>query len=87
VSADFVASDYCYQIEMQTALEREAKGEAKVVPVILRACAWSDAPFGKLQALPKDAKPVTSWPNHDEAWNDVAQGIKKVADELRSRSR
>jgi internalin A len=87
VSADFVASDYCYEIEMQTALEREAKREAKVVPVILRACNWSDAPFSKLQALPKDAEPVTSWSNRDEAWNDVAKGIKKVAEEFRSRRR
>ena len=85
VSADFLASDYCFEIEMQTVLEREAKGEAKVVPVILRACDWSDAPFSKLQGLPKDMKPVTSWSNRDEAWTDVAKGIKKVVEEFRSK--
>lgn len=84
VSADFAASDYCIETEMKTALEREAKGEAKVVPVILRACEWDSAPFSKLQALPKDGKPVTSWLNRDEAWNDVAKGIKKVLEEFRS---
>ena len=61
VSADFLASDYCYQEEMGMALEREANGEARVVPVILRACDWKGAPFGKLQGFPKDMKPVTSW--------------------------
>jgi internalin A len=60
VSSDFVASDYCYEIEMRTALERHEKVEAKVVPIILRACQWRDALFGKLQALPKDGKPVMS---------------------------
>jgi hypothetical protein len=69
------------------ALEREAKGEARVVPVILRACDWKGAPFGKLQGFPKDMKPVTSWPNRDEAWADVAAGIRKVVEELRSRRR
>ncbi len=83
VSADFLASDYCYEIEMKTALERHSKAQAKVVPVILRACDWQDAPFGKLQGLPKDTNPVTSWPIRDEAWNDVAQGIKRTVDEMR----
>jgi hypothetical protein len=85
VSADFVASDYCYEIEMKTALERHERSEAKVVPIILRACQWRDAPFGRLQALPKDGKPVTSWPNRDEAWTDVAEGIKRTVEEIRRR--
>lgn len=85
VSADFLASDYCQEIEMQIALEREARGEATVVPVVLRACDWQAAPFGKLQALPKDAKPVTSWSNRDEAWSDVANGIKRLVNEIRLR--
>ena len=87
VSADFLASDYAYEIEMTTALNREAKGEVRVVPVILRACEWRDAPFGKLQGFPKDMKPVASWPNRDEAWSDVARGLKNVADSIRRERR
>ena len=83
VSADFLASDYCYETEMKLALEREVSGEARVVPVTLRACDWKGALFGKLQGFPKDMKPVTSWPNRDEAWTDVAAGIRKVAEQLR----
>lgn len=83
VSADYVASDYCYQTEMKMALEREKKSEARVVPVILRACEWQGAPFGKLLGLPKDMKPITSWANRDEAWTDVAGGIRKIAETLR----
>lgn len=76
VSADFIASDFCYSTEMQRALERQATGDALVIPVILRPCDWKDAPFSKLQALPKDAKPVTSWGNRDEAFVNVAQGLR-----------
>lgn len=76
MSADFLASDYCYDVEMQRALARHQAGEAAVLPVILRACNWSRAPFAKLQALPRDAKPVKSWANRDDAWTNVAAGIE-----------
>jgi len=76
VSSDFLASNYCYDIEMVRALERDKAGEAIVIPVILRPCDWTEAPFSKLQALPKDAKPVTTWANRDEAFLDVARGIR-----------
>jgi len=62
VSPDFLASDYCYDIEMKRAMERHHAGKAIVIPVILRACDWHHAPFGKLNATPRDGKPVTQWP-------------------------
>ena len=84
ISADFIASDYCYDIEMRRALERHASGEARVIPVILRAVEWTGAPFGHLQALPTDARPVTSWSNRDEAFADVARGVRKAVTEIRA---
>ena len=78
VSADFIASEYCYKKEMTKALQRHEEGEARVIPIILRDVNWSSAPFGHLQALPKDGKPVTSWHNRDSAWRDVSEQIAKV---------
>ncbi|WP_437281283.1 TIR domain-containing protein [Sorangium sp. So ce375] len=75
VSSDFLASDYCYDVEMKRALARCDSDEARVLPVILRDCMWSSAPFARLHALPKDAKPITSWRNRDEAWTNVVRGI------------
>jgi hypothetical protein len=80
VSSDFIASDYCWNIEMKRAMERHKAGEACVIPVILRPVNWERAPFGRLQALPKNAKPVTSWGNRDEAFLDISQGIEAVVD-------
>src|SRR5262249_24990425 len=85
VSADFIASDYCYEIEMKRALERHEKKEARVNPIIIRDCKWQTAPFAKLQGLPKDGKAVDLWPKKDSAWRAVADGIKKVAMELRKK--
>jgi len=83
VSPDFMNSDYCYSIEMQQAMERHERGEACAIPVILRAVSWQGV-LGKLQALPTDAKPVisASWHNIDEAFLDVAEGIRKVVEEV-----
>ena len=83
ISADFLASDYCYDIEMERALERHDAGEALVIPVILRSVYLRGAPFGKLQAVPTDAKPVTSWADRDEAFTNVASGIKDALDQLK----
>ena len=85
VSSDFLASDYCYDLEMTRALERHDAGDARVIPVILRSVDWTGAPFAKLQALPKDGKPVRAWTDQDEAFTDVARGIRKVVEELRAR--
>lgn len=80
VSSDFIASDYCYGIEVRRALERHEAREARVIPIILRPCDWKDAPFSKLQALPTNAKPITKWDDRDEALLSVTQGIRKVAE-------
>lgn len=76
ISPDFIASDYCYDVEMKRALERHADREARVIPVILRACDWRPLPFGKLLAAPRDGKPIRSWPDIDEAFLDVARKIR-----------
>ena len=80
ISPDFIASDYCYSIEMEHAMKRHECNEARVIPVILRPVYWQKAPFSKLQVLPTDAVPVTSrnWHDLDEAFFCVAEGIRKV---------
>jgi len=85
VSADFLASEYCYSIEMISALKRHEKGIARVIPVILRDCEWNQAPFAKLRVLPTDGRAVTGrkWKNQDEAFLDIARGIRAAVDDLR----
>lgn len=80
VSSDFINSAYCYSREMARAMERHHAGQARVIPVILRHCDWSRAPFGKLLAAPRDAKPVASWPDRDEALADVARQVRQAVE-------
>jgi TIR domain len=82
ISPDFIASDYCYEKEMNRALERHHTGQARVIPVILRPCDWHSLPFGALLATPRDSRPITMWPNIDEAFLDVVTAIKNALKEL-----
>jgi CheY-like chemotaxis protein len=82
VSSDFINSDYCYSKEMAVALERHRAKLAEVVPILVRPVDWTDAPFSHLQALPPDAKPVISWSIRDEAWTQVAKGIRQVVERV-----
>jgi hypothetical protein len=84
VSANFLASDYSIDTELKRAMERHEAREARVIPIFIKPCDWSDAPFGKLQGLPRDARPVVTWPIQDEAWTDVARGIRRVIEEIRA---
>ncbi|MVM33997.1 TIR domain-containing protein [Spirosoma sp. HMF4905] len=78
ISADFLASDYCNDIEVRIALEKHELKQAIIIPIIIRACDWNAAPFGKIQALPKNAKPIKNWPDVDEAYLDVIRGIRNI---------
>src|ERR1041384_5210693 len=72
VSSDFLASEYCYGVEMKRALARHEAGEARVIPVILRPCEWKEAPFSRLRATPSDGRPISKFADRDDAYLAVA---------------
>lgn len=85
ISSDFIASKYCYEIEMKRALERQAEGEARVVPVIVRDVKWKAIPeLSNLKVVPKDGKAVHNWKRKDTAWLDVSDQIEIVIGEMRA---
>lgn len=84
ISIDFINSKYCYDVEMQVALDRQAANEAVVIPIIVRNCMWKSTPFAKLQALPLDGRAIASWSEWDEPLTLVSEGIRNVAERLMS---
>jgi tetratricopeptide (TPR) repeat protein len=80
VSSDFLASEYCYDIEMQRAMKRHEQGECTVIPLILRPCDWRDAPFGQLLAAPRDGRPVSRWEDRDDALLDIARAVRRAVE-------
>ena len=81
VSADFLASDYCFGVELENALVRLKHGDVKVVPILLRPCLWEESRFSELQIVPRDAKPITDWISVDHALKDVASEIRNLVSE------
>jgi hypothetical protein len=80
ISVDFNNSRYIWEQELAVAMQRHEKDEARVIPVILRTCDWQDMPYGELQALPSGAIPVKQFVDPDEAYTDIAKGIRGVVE-------
>jgi hypothetical protein len=83
VSPDFMASGYCFDVEMKRALERHKANEARVIPIILRHVNWQQGRFAKLQALPVNGRPVTDFPMRYKAFTEIEGGIRGVVRKLR----
>ena len=84
ISRDLINSDFIWGQELKRAMDRHAAGQARVIPVVIRPADWQASPLGALQALPKNAKPITLWQNRDSAWLDVAKGIRAAIAELQA---
>lgn len=82
VSPDFLASDYCYGVEMKRALEQEQTRGVRVIPVLLRPVLWKDAPFAHLHPLPSDETFLSEWPNPDRAFTEVTASIRRMLEDL-----
>jgi len=78
VSADFIASDYCWNKEMSRALQLHTKGLSILIPIYIRECDTTDAPFSKLQFVPDPKVPISKWLDRDEAWTSVTKAIRRV---------
>jgi hypothetical protein len=85
ISVDFNSSDFIWDKELASAMKRHEEGTAHVVPVILRRCDWSKMPYAKLQALPRNATPVTEYSDRDEAFTEIAKGIESLVDYIVSK--
>jgi tetratricopeptide (TPR) repeat protein len=86
VSAHFNASDYCYFEEVVPAMAQHSKGQARVIPIILRPVAWENSIFGNLQSLPV-GKAVSMWSKREDALAHIARGVREVINELREIAR
>ncbi|MCM2561364.1 toll/interleukin-1 receptor domain-containing protein [Lutimaribacter sp. EGI FJ00015] len=82
VSPNFLASDYCYKIEKGRALERHHEGTARLISVILRPCDWTNTDLAQFLVTPTDGKPLTQWPDRDEAFLDVTRQIRRAIEAL-----
>jgi hypothetical protein len=86
ISSSFMNSDYCMGVEVKRALQMHEEGKAQLIPIIVRAVDWTGSELSKLQGLPRDAKPISSWTDIDEAWVNVIGGIKNHLQKFKSKT-
>src|SRR5690348_15524129 len=68
VSPDYLNSAYYSGVELKRALERFQRGEARVIPIIVRPVDWERTPLGHLQVLPLDGQPLVAWSDREQGW-------------------
>jgi hypothetical protein len=79
ISPDIFWSDFIRTVEWPLARRRMKAGHLLVIPVILRDTALWERAFngelGRLQAVPRGAKPIADSPNRDGACAEAARMI------------
>ena len=85
MSVDAIASEYIHGIELRRAMERHEQGSARVVPLIVRVCAWREETWlGQVQAIPLGDTPIAEHTSADRAWDEVREQLKAVIEGLRA---
>lgn len=80
VSADYLESYYCFDVEVETIMKLYKSGRAAVIPVVVRPVDLKGTPFENLKSLPTDRKAVSTFSNQDTAYEDIVKGIRMVVD-------
>jgi hypothetical protein len=83
LSPDYLASRYCWNIEYRRAMNRRARGTMRVVAAVVRPCDWKATRAAHFKLLPRDGRPVTRWRSADDAFLDIAEGIRGVVRAVR----
>ncbi len=83
VSSHFLASPFCWAVELKEAIERHEAGTARVIPIFVRECIPDETPLEKLHGIPPKDHPVHDWRDRHKAWVTVAKGIQKAVEEWR----
>lgn len=78
VSENFLDSDYCFGVEVEKAMARLKLEQVKVVPILLKPCLWDESKFSTLQFIPRDCKPITTWPSAEEAFMAISREIREI---------
>ncbi len=85
ISANFLTTEYIWNIEVQNTLSRQERGEVSALPVILSPCAWMQTPLAQFQALPRKGRPVTDFPDRNTALLEVVNGVQRVIKSWKTR--
>ncbi|WP_296841399.1 leucine-rich repeat domain-containing protein [Thiofilum sp.] len=83
ISPDFMASDYCFNHEVDIALEQYHNEQNIVVPIIIRNTPhWTKCKIGKITAIPKFGTPLKDYKDPDDFWGEVQTQLQRTMQNL-----
>ncbi len=81
ISANFLGSSFIREKEIPTLLEKRRRDGLKVIPVIVKPCAWEAAPWlASMQAVPEDGTPLMKGTEYEieEKFAEIARRIASI---------
>ena len=85
VSPALLASGYCSGAEIRKAFERSKTNGTRVIPINLHYVNLKGSPFEAIVSIPRNARPVSSWPDRSEAWRNIDTEIRIVIEQYHLR--
>jgi hypothetical protein len=84
VSPDFLASDFIARNEIPPLLKSAAQNGLKILPVILRPCAFLATELAQFQAINAPSNPLSSMKpgERDNVWVSVATSVQKLLQDV-----
>lgn len=75
LSSDFLVSDYRFYFDEILRLQYN-RDNVRIIPIRLRPVSLKDTPFRNLHVLPRNGRPVTSSPDADRVFAEIAKDIR-----------
>jgi hypothetical protein len=82
VSSSFLASYYCYDVELKKIIDRKENSEVRVIPVILHHCDWLESKLGDYLGVPSNGDPISSFDDPNLAFLSCVNELKRVISKL-----
>lgn len=86
ITNNFMGSEFIYNEEMPRAIANYNDEKSVCIPVLLKDCDWQFYPYQHLQALPKDALPVTQWTRPDSAYKDIQEKVRTTLEMIKNQT-
>ena len=80
ISARFLSSYYCCEVEVTAAMQRHERGEAVILPILIGRCDYETASFAKFNVFHLNGKPICgNRDRRDAGWTEVAKKVRRYA--------
>ena len=82
ISVDFLNSYYCFEKELNVALQKHHDHKAIVIPILIKPCDWENSMISKLQALPGNGRYISRVRDKNQVYLDIVHAIQHLIEDF-----